>query len=66
MQFLIRLLSFPNQQEKQDWKSSYKAEIAAIAQISALGDRSNYRVFPDELNYDSSNRRSPLCNRSAI
>ena len=47
MQFLIRLLSFPNQQEKQDWKSSYKAEIAAIAQICALGDRSNYRVFQD-------------------
>ncbi|WP_375474738.1 hypothetical protein [uncultured Nostoc sp.] len=33
MQFLIRLLSFPNEQEKQDWKSSHKAEIAAIAQI---------------------------------
>ena len=25
----------------------YKAEIAAIAQIIALGDRSNYRVFQD-------------------
>lgn len=45
MQFLIRFLSFPNEQEKQDCKSSYKAEIAAIAQILALGDRSNYRVF---------------------
>ena len=47
MQFLIRFLSFPNQQEKQDWKSSYKAEIATIAQILALGDRSNYRVSQD-------------------